>query len=355
MVRVKTSLVLSVLLFNLIACSPSQGTSTDSSVSTPTFTPFVSGTETALAEGLATPTPWFAGTETALANLTPTPWVEGTQTAIAMANASPTPPPLPTFAFPTVSTVLPPALEAGTFSPVLYGNGEWFLVVGGFKMDQGWLSGGHAAHYMSNQTAYDFYSPRGFFQTPGSAPERSPICENYYLRSPAALPEPMVGVANGWIPQKRLTSELAVNDPSYTQMLWEWFQGQGNSPAEIQITRILQVDIEGDEVNEVLLSASYFKETTGQIAETGDYSVVLLRKVIGNTVLTIPLIKEYYVTSTPQQEMSYPYTYTLLDAVDLNRDGTLEVVVDVRRWEGGGALVFRVDGQNVREVLRAIC
>jgi hypothetical protein len=41
--------------------------------------------------------------------------------------------------------------------------------------------------------------------------------------------------------------------------------------------------------------------------------------------------------------------------VDLNQDGTLEVVVGVSRWEGGGAIVYRIDGQNVREVVRSVC
>jgi hypothetical protein len=58
-----------------------------------------------------------------------------------------------------------------------------------------------------------------------------------------------------------------------------------------------------------------------------------------------------------QALLSYPFlhTYTLAEAVDLNHDGTLEVVVDVSHWEGGGAIVYRVDGQNVREVMKAIC
>lgn len=50
-----------------------------------------------------------------------------------------------------------------------------------------------------------------------------------------------------------------------------------------------------------------------------------------------------------------PKTYTLAEAIDLNKDGTLEVVVDVRRWKGMGGIVFRIDGQNVREVMQAVC
>jgi hypothetical protein len=237
---------------------------------------------------------------------------------------------------------------------VLYGSGP-FLLVGGVQTDQGWFSGVHAAQYMDSETAYDFFSPNGFFQVPGNPLDFSPVCGNYSMRSPVTLPEPMVGVASGWISEKRSTKELTTDDPAYMQALAEWFQSQGNPPEEIHITRILQVDIEGDGVNEILLSASYFSDTSGHMAQTGDYSIVLMRKVNGKDVLTIPLVRDYYVTSIPASEMSYPRTYTLVEAVDLNRDGTLEVVVDVSRWEGGGAIVFRVDGQNVREVMRAIC
>jgi hypothetical protein len=238
---------------------------------------------------------------------------------------------------------------------VLYGSGS-FLLLGGITRGGGWISGVQAAQYMFNETDYDFFNPNGSIQIRGSALEFDPICRNHYMQSSVVMPEPMVGVASGWISEKRGTTDLSTDDASYIQAVTEWFQSQGNSPAEIHITRILQADIEGDGVNEILLSASYFKEKSMTFyTQTGDYSVVLMRKVIGNNVLTIPLVKEYYVTSVPELEISYPKTYTLAEAVDLNGDGTLEVIVDVRRWEGWGAIIYRVDGQNVREVIRTIC
>jgi hypothetical protein len=203
--------------------------------------------------------------------------------------------------------------------------------------------------------AYEFFSPGGFFQVPGSDLEYSPVCRNYSMRSSTSLPQPMVGLANGWLSDNRRVKDLSTDDPTYRQAVMEWFQSQGNSPAEIRITRILQADMEGDGVEEVLLSASYFKDPSGHMVETGDYSLVLMRKVIGNNVVTVPLAEDYYVTSFPEAELTYPLTYALGGALDLNRDGTLEVIVDVSRWEGGGMIVYRVDGQNVREVLRTVC
>lgn len=373
MLQLQKSIML-MLSLTLSACSqiPTVTLETTASVpATPTFTPFVAGTETALAAELASPTPWVAGTETALAVLsaTPTPWVAGTETALAAASSSATPTlvpsltPFPTFAqsalpegtLPPFITFTPFALLEETFSPVLYGSGP-FLLVGGVLKGNGWLSGVQAARYIGNEMVYDFFSPNGSIQVQGNVLEFSPTCRNHYMRSSFVLPEPMVGVASGWITEKRGTTDISTDDPFYVQAVAEWFGSQGNSPTEIHITRILQADIEGDGVDEVLLSASFFKEKTLTFStETGDYSIVLMRKVIGNNILTIPLVKDYYVSSVPNIEISYPNTYTLAEVVDLNGDGTLEVIVDVRRWEGWGAIVYRLDGQNVREVIRTIC
>ena len=363
-----------VLLLTLVACSQQPTITLEATTSVPatsSFTPFVAGTETALTARLASPTPWVAGTETALAVLsaTPTPWVAGTETALAVSSSSATPTPVPSLTpFPTFAQsalpegTLPPfvtftpfALLEEIFSPVFYGSGP-FLLMGGIIKDNGWVSGVRAAQYMGNEMNYDFFNPNGSIQVQGNDIEFSPTCGNHYMRSSFVLPEPMVGVASGWITEKRSITDLSTDDPFYVQAVTEWFQSQGNAPTEIHITRILQADIEGDGVNEILLSASFFKEKTFTFStETGDYSIVLMRKVIGNNTLTIPLVKDYYVSSVPNIETSYPNTYTLAEAVDLNGDGTLEVIVDVRRWEGWGAIVYRVDGQNVREVIRTIC
>jgi hypothetical protein len=355
MSRVKKFFLFFVLLLSLIACTQKP----INTIGTLTFTPYVGWTQTALAAQFASPTPWVEGTETALAAqfASPTPWVEGTATALAISNF-PTPAdtlvPLPTISFPTKTPMSLPVSD-GTFSPVFYASKDMasFLLVGGVKKDRGWLSGADASSYLDPETSYDFFSPNRFLQVPGSTIERSLTCENYFMHASIAMPESMVGVASGWIPPRRAIRDLATDDPAYVQAVSEWFQSYGNSPAEIHITRILQTDIEGDGVNEVLLSASFFKDTSGHLTETGDYSIVLMRKVRGNEVLTIPLMSEYYVSSAP--EISFPNTYSLVDALDLNRDGTLEVIVDVSRWEGLGAIVYRVNGQNVREVMRAVC
>lgn len=309
--RVKTRLMLFVLSFSLVAC-----------LQKPVFTVEVFRTNTAPPSDLP---------------------VESTFT--------PGPPPRATF----TTTPLLSATPNLTFSPIFYAFKEGYshILLGGITETGGWLSPQDVASQFSLDMNYDFFSPNTFAQIAGSTLKLSPTCQNYFIGSSDLIPDSMVGVASHWIMEKRKTSTLATDDPAYIQALSEWFPSQGIPATEIHINRILQADLEGDGINEIFLSASYFKDASGHTAEAGDYSVVLMRKVEGNNVLTIPIIMEYYASGSP--ETPFPQTYTLVEALDLNQDGTLEVVVEVRRWEGGGAIVYEVNGQRVQEVIRAIC
>jgi hypothetical protein len=89
------------------------------------------------------------------------------------------------------------------------------------------------------------------------------------------------------------------------------------------------------------------------MTEAGDYSLVLMRKLTGNIVLTISVVEDVYTSQEP--ELRFPFTYSIANFIDLNQDGILELVVEINRWEGFGAAVYEVDGQEVNQVLREIC
>lgn len=100
------------------------------------------------------------------------------------------------------------------------------------------------------------------------------------------------------------------------------------------------------------MNASFFNDLTGHNVEPGNYSVVLMRTVVGSEVATVKLAGDYYSESVTNQ---FPLTYTLEFIADLNGDGRMEVVVSVSRWEGNGFMVFEIDGAQARLVLSVMC
>ena len=133
----------------------------------------------------------------------------------------------------------------------------------------------------------------------------------------------------------------------------DWLVSQGVTGPDVSITRVVRVDIEGDGVDEVFINASRFLEETGHNTEMGDYSILLMRKVVGEVVVTVPVVADVYIS--PTAELSFPFTYLLVNFLDLNGDGFLEVIVDVSRWEGSGVMVYQVDGVNVTQALMSVC
>lgn len=342
MIRAKTALTMIGLLAVLTACS-GQSTVT---ITIETPTPAVAGIPSA--------TPWVEGTEAALGS--PTPWVEGTQTALA-AGTSETqnqniPPTLP-------SPTSAPVMEKPTgFSPVLYGgkvyDTTFFLLLGGVNRET-WLAPDMSVARFSGEVTYSLHSltQEAKYFVWGKTPEFSPTCKVYSVRTDATLDEPgFVGVVDGWDITKRPVTELADGEGFYQQAVVDWLEAEGITEPQVDSFQVYRVDIEGDGVDEVFISAEHLDDSQ-HTTKAGDYSIVLLRQVLGNETVTRLVVGDVYRSQKP--EITYPRTYSLTNFIDLNQDGRLEAVVEIQKWEGFGARVFQIDGEDVIQTLSAEC
>jgi hypothetical protein len=340
--KTKKSLLLFILSFSLVACSQNQGVPMDAAV-TPTFTPWVEGTEMAL----ATPTPWADGTEMVLVD--PTPWVGGTQTAQAVATQNALPP----------SEVTQVVIEKPTdFSPVLYGgkvyDTTFFLLLGGVGTDV-WLAPDVSVARFSGEVTYSLHNmtQEAKYFLWGETPEFSQTCKGYTIGTEAILDEAgFVAVVDGWAVTKRAVGELSADGEFYQQAVLDWLANEGVNDPQIGTLQIFRVDLEGDGSDEIFISATRLDESQ-HTTKAGDYSIVLMRKVAGNDAVTKLIVGDVY--DSQELELTYPRTYSLANFIDLNQDGALEVVVDIRQWEGFGAIVYQIDGQDVIQSLRAEC
>ena len=342
MIRVKTSLTMIGLFSILIACS---GQSTVSiSLETPTPAASVSAS--------ATPTPWMEGTDAALAS--PTPWVGGIETALAaFTPATPNQNVLPTF--PSPATIEKPT----DFSPVLYGRqlgqSTLFLLLGGVSRET-WLAPDMSVSRFSGAVTYSLHSftQEAKYFVSASSPAFSPICKEYIVVSGAALDEStgFVGVLDGWDVTKRTVTELTDGEQFYQQAVTDWLKAEGVASPQVDSVHVYRVDIEGDGVDEVFISAIHLDQSQ-HTTKAGDYSIVLMRQVVGNEAVTKLVVGDIYRSQEP--ERNFPRTYSLTNLIDLNQDGRLEVVVDTQKWEGYGARVFQIDGDDAILTLSAEC
>jgi hypothetical protein len=272
---------------------------------------------------------------------------------------SPTPFPTLTLTATATLTPLPPPLSS--FSPILYrqyvDRYYSFQVLGGIQNGE-WVTDEIAMQQIQFDKTYNVYGLEGFIGGMNIVNDTTsldpPFCGTYYVGSDMSQNlDPLFGFVQGWDVTIRPFTEIAVDTPVYQQAVAEWLISQGIAQPEVKITRILRTDIEGDGIDEVFIAATRFISYSMPVTEMGDYSIILMRKVQGNEVVTIPLAADVY--HSLQSEPTYPYTYALAGFFDLNQDANLEVILKVNRWEGGGIIVYEVKDKNTLQVLTEIC
>jgi len=226
-----------------------------------------------------------------------------------------------------------------------------FFLLGGTE-NSAWLSPETVALNLSNETyrIFGLNGPTG--SADGEEPVLDQICQLYQVDTDLVPQDELsVGVTGNWDVTPRLVEEFPTDTATYVDELTNWLREKGFPKPVVDISQILRVDIEGDGSDEVLISASHFVEPTRHDVEFGDYSLVLMRKVVGDSVETIPIVADYYREVATQFPLTYAYTFP----ADLNGDGVLEVLVGVERWEGSGVIAFEIDGTTASPVFEALC
>jgi hypothetical protein len=209
------------------------------------------------------------------------------------------------------------------------------------------------APHLQNGSKIDFYGANARLSIDLLDWHFSPAEQCYFVRSNGSLTGPGLAVMRGWKVSVPAALDISTDDPVYSQMVSEWLQQQGISPAKLNITRILRVDLEGDGIDEVLVNATYYASTAMPVTQAGDYSVLLLRKVSGKDVVTIPIVAEYYAVNATAA--TYPNTFSLDQVLDLNLDGRMEIIVGIHHWEGLGVAIFQFADNQPVEVLTLDC
>jgi hypothetical protein len=217
-----------------------------------------------------------------------------------------------------------------------------------------WIDPGTTAKQLRRGERYRMYTTAGQIGSiTGTISPAEVICPDTWVAE--WKPEPRVrefvafGGAHNPLPRKlRLHSP---NTAVYRQAVADLLRAHGIAKPDVRITKIVRVDLEGDGVEEVVLSATRMSMLIPSVA-AGDYSLVVLRKIINGKVQTIPLAENYFPEA---KEFIAPHTFSVPAIADFNGDGKMEIMVNWNYYEGSGAELYTVQGNKVSMVLESGC
>lgn len=156
-----------------------------------------------------------------------------------------------------------------------------------------------------------------------------------------------VGSAAKWNIVPRIPQGIALSNPTYKTIIANYLKSKGIVKPIVKITQAYRVDLEGDGKDEVLIVATRYKGGLTASAAVGDYSVILLRKMVGKTVVNYELAGEYIKKTV---DFGAPMEFNISAIADLNGDGKMEIVTYGAYYEGESAGVTEIIGNKPVEV-----
>ncbi|MDQ2800656.1 MAG: VCBS repeat-containing protein [Armatimonadota bacterium] len=161
-----------------------------------------------------------------------------------------------------------------------------------------------------------------------------------------------IAVGGDWNALPRPVRAESVRQPVYQSAVRALLESHGLRRARVNIRQVLRCDLDGDGVEEVLICASNPIHQGTWKAMRGDYSLVVLRRVIDGKVKTTLIEQEFHGKDCPN---CVPDTFHIAGVLDVNGDGRMEVVTGWQYYEGEGMTIYEIKGQKARPVLAWAC
>ena len=216
-----------------------------------------------------------------------------------------------------------------------------------------WLSAEQMGPLLEQSTEFVLIGPDGVEEGGVTLGQKEPpsedICQD--LVGVKFELEPHEGVAVGsaaqWKLVPRPVQAVAADSPVYKKVVADFLRSKGLLRPVVNIIRAYRVDLDGDGKDEVLIEANYFRNGLAPNASAGDYSTLIMRKIVGKTVRTIEIDGEYIKKKI---EFGAPSQYKLAAIADLNGDGKMEIVTYSAYYEGNSSATYELVGNKAVEI-----
>lgn len=232
-------------------------------------------------------------------------------------------------------------------------------LIGGSRNGK-WIEAKDTARSLVGGEPYRIYSTnKRLGQTTGSKTrtDEAPCNETHWVTLQRNY-NGVLAVGGKWNVLPRAYRAQNVQQKVYRDEVARILKQRGIKNPNVKISQLWRVDLDGDGVEEVLLSATNYNglqagpNSISSSARAGEYSLILFRKVVKGKVQTILVEGEVYPKA---KVFNAPNVYRLIGVYDLNGDGKMEVVLDSNYYEGGATSVFELQGDKLKEVLVTGC
>lgn len=246
---------------------------------------------------------------------------------------------------------------------VSYIVSQYGYIIGGSKKGE-WIDAEHIKDLIKGGEKYRVYSLTGLLgECTGGKPayEEGPCiwwsipleCEGSKLEK--EMPGPNMGdyasffskkvsIYCTWDPQPRKPEIQRDYIDAYKEAVQKIIKDNNVSKAEPVIRQVLRVDLEGDGVDEAIITASNLEFPLTTFSSRPAYSLVILHKVIEGEDKYILLEKEFYPEDSNDNYCLYAYYVPFI--LDVNGDGVMEVFTEGVYYEGEWTNVHEIkDGK----------
>lgn len=269
--------------------------------------------------------------------------------------------------FPVQGDAGPNAMEA--FCPVVargeFAEGEspdvkfTAYLLGGWSGNV-WLQDKAAASFVRGGEKYRFYNLTGELSVavgdpPSAFGEEGDPCHEtsaVFFAAPPKIKGGFVAVGGTFNPLPRAPKLLSAEQQVYKDAAAAILREKGVARPDVRLTQVIRVDLEGDGSEEVLVSATHYAGGVSPKADSGDYSMVFLRRVANGRVVTRLIAGDFFPKAV---KFGAPAEHRIGAILDLNGDGVMEIVLFGRYYEGDWIEAFQVEREEIVKIFYAGC
>ena len=158
-----------------------------------------------------------------------------------------------------------------------------------------------------------------------------------------------------WNPLPRKPQTVDVKDKKYVDAVREFLIERGLKDPVVQITQAVKIDIDGDGGDEVVISATHYKngDEIPDESAPNTYSFVMLVRFSQEKTEKQLVDGEFY--PEPKPDAAPPNKFEIAAIADFNGDGKIDVVVRSRYYEGDEVSVFERTASGFNKALSVGC